>query len=39
MFQPIEEKEICELMIELSPRPIFIYDDSGKQQFFGSLTL
>lgn len=33
MFHPIEEKEICEVvMIKPSPRPVFIYDEGGKQQ-------
>lgn len=31
-FHPIEEKEICEVVIEPSSRPIFIYDEGGKQQ-------
>ena len=31
-FHPIDEKEICEVMIEPSPRPVFIYDEGGKQQ-------
>jgi hypothetical protein len=31
-FHPIEEKEICEVVIKPSPRPIFIYDEGGKQQ-------
>jgi hypothetical protein len=32
MFYSIEEKEICEVVIKPSPRPIFIYDEGGKQQ-------
>jgi hypothetical protein len=31
-FHSIEEKEICEVVIKPSPRPIFIYDEGGKQQ-------
>ena len=31
LFHPIEEKEICEV-IEPAPRPVFIYDEGGKQQ-------
>jgi very-short-patch-repair endonuclease len=32
MFHSIEEKEICEVVIKPSTRPIFIYDEGGKQQ-------
>jgi predicted HTH transcriptional regulator len=32
MFHSIKEKEICEVIIKPSPRPIFIYDEGGKQQ-------
>ena len=33
-FMPhsVEGKEICEVVIESPPRPIFIYDGGGKQQ-------
>lgn len=32
MFHPIDEKEICEIVIEPSTRPVFIYDEGGNQQ-------
>ena len=31
-FYPIDGKEICEITIFPSPKPVFIYDEGGKQQ-------
>lgn len=31
-FHPIDGKEICEIIIFPSPKPIFTYDEGGKQQ-------
>jgi hypothetical protein len=32
-FHPVDNKEICEVVIAPSPRPVFVYDE-GKQECF-----
>jgi hypothetical protein len=31
-FHTVDAKEICEVVVAPSPKPVFIYDEGGKQQ-------